>query len=323
MAEAELIRTCSIWRALEVVGDTSTLLILEASWIGARRFDDIRARSDLLPTLLSNRLKRLVTAGILDKTPYSDKPPRHEYRMTKKGRDLYWTALMMLRWERRWSPRAGKLEIRLRHRPCGQIFEPTPTCLHCKTQISARDVDWTEGPGVGWMAVRYSRRRQQRSAASERPDASALMDEVAQITGDRWASLVLRSIFTGLRKFDEIRRDTAMATNILSERLSWLVEKGVLRLHEYSAVPRRHEYRLTEKGIDYYPILLMLLQWGDKYYLSPEGPPLLLRHGNGGHALEPAVTCSKCGEPVRLRDVEFEVLEPDPAHLGTPLKIAV
>lgn len=310
MSEQKFIRTCSIWRALEVVGDTSTLLILEACWIGARRFDDIRVRSDLLPTLLSNRLKRLVETGILEKRLYSDKPPRHEYRLTDKGRDLYWTALMMLRWEHRWAPREGKLDIRLRHRTCGQLFEPTPTCLHCKSEISARNVSWTEGPGVGWMALRYSRRRQQRNAAAERAAHTALMDEVAQITGDRWASLALRSIFTGLRKFDEICRDTAMATNILSERLSWLVEKGVIELHEYSAVPRRFEYRLTEKGIDYYPVLLMLLQWGDKYYLAPEGPPLLLQHRPDGHDLEPAVTCSCCGEPVLIRDVEYEVVEP-------------
>ena len=310
MAEQNFIRTCSIWRALEVLGDTSTLLILEASWIGARRFADIRVRSDLLPTLLSNRLKRLVEAGILETVLYSSKPPRHEYHMTKKGRDLYWTALMMLRWERRWAPQEGKLDIRLRHRTCGKVFEPTPTCLHCHKEISAREVKWTEGPGVGWMAVRYSRRRQQRDSA-ERPDQTSLMDEVAQITGDRWASLALRSIFTGLRKFDEIRRDTAMATNILSERLSWLVERGVIKLHEYSAMPRRFEYRLTEKGIDYYPVLLMLLQWGDRYYLSPEGPPLLLQHGEDSHDLEPAVTCSCCGQPVRLADVEFEVVEPE------------
>jgi DNA-binding HxlR family transcriptional regulator len=310
MNEQKFIRTCSIWRALEVVGDTSTLLILEASWIGARRFDDIRERSGLLPTLLSNRLKRLVEARILEKRLYSEKPPRHEYRLTDKGRDLYWTALMMLRWEHRWAPREGKLDIRLRHRTCGQVFEPTPTCLHCKSEISARNVSWTEGPGVGWMAFRYSRRRQQRNAAAERAPHTALMDEVAQITGDRWASLALRSIFTGLRKFDEICRDTAMATNILSERLSWLIEKGVIELHEYSAVPRRFEYRLTDKGVDYYPVLLMLLQWGDTYYVAPEGPPLLLRHKPDWHDLEPAVTCSSCGEPVLIRDVEYEVLEP-------------
>ena len=310
MIDKKFIRTCSIWRALEIVGDTSTLLILEASLIGARRFDDIRARSELLPTLLSNRLSRLVQAGILERRRYTDKPPRHEYRLTAKGRDLYWTALMMLRWERRWAHREDKVTIRLRHRTCGELFDPTPLCLHCGEEVRARDMTWAEGPGVGWMAVQYSRRRRSRRAA-EREGHTALMDEVAQITGDRWASLALRSIFTGLRKFDEICRDTGMATNILSERLTWLVERGVIRLHEYSLNPKRYEYRLTEKGIDYYPVLLMLLQWGDKYYVSPEGPPLLLSHGADSHELQPVVVCSCCKAPIELTEVEFEVIEPE------------
>ncbi|HEX5380167.1 MAG TPA: helix-turn-helix domain-containing protein [Phenylobacterium sp.] len=304
MSSPKFIRTCSIWRALEVVGDTSVLLILEASWIGARRFDELRARTGLLQTLLSDRLKRLVAAGVLEKVLYSEAPPRFEYRMTRKGLDLYWPSLMMLRWERRWSAPDGKLRLRLRHRTCGYVFEPVPTCLKCGEEISARDVDWTEGPGVGWMAARYSRRRQQRHAVE---GASSLMVDVAQITGDRWASLVLRSIFTGLRHFDEIHRDTAMATNILSERLSWLTAQGVIRSHDLGG--RRSEYRLTEKGIDYYPVLLMLLQWGDKYYVSPEGPPLLLRHKADGHDLQPAVTCSCCGQPVEPHQVSFEVIE--------------
>jgi len=305
MTSPKFIRTCSIWRALEVVGDTSVLLILEASWIGARRFDEFRVRTGLLQTRLSDKLKKLVAAGVLEKKLYSTAPPRFEYHMTGKGRDLYWPALMMLRWERRWSSPEGKLRLALRHKTCGQVFEPVPTCLNCGEEISARDVDWTEGPGVGWMAARYSRRRQQRHAAV---NAQGLMVDVAQITGDRWASLVLRSIFTGLRRFDEIQRDTAMATNILSERLSWLTAQGVIRTHDLGA--RRFEYRLTEKGIDYYPVLLMLLRWGDKYYVSPEGPPLLLRHKSHGHDLEPAVTCSCCSQPVEPHAVDFEVFEP-------------
>jgi len=306
MHPPKFIRTCSIWRALEVVGDTAVLLILEANWIGARRFDELRDRTGLLQSKLSDRLKRLVGAGVLEKVRYTDAPPRFEYRMTRKGLDLYWPALMMLRWERRWSQRDGGLRLKLRHRLCGQVFEPVPTCLTCGDEINPRDVDWAEGPGVGWMAPLYSRRRQQRNSGEAE---SSLMVDVAQITGDRWAGLVLRSIFTGLRRFDEIHRDTAMATNILSERLSWLTGIGVIRSHELAG--RRSEYRLTDKGLDYYPVLLMLLRWGDKYYVSPEGPPLILRHKSGAHELDPAVTCSCCGRPVEPHDVAFEVIEAD------------
>ncbi len=308
MAEAKLIRTCSIWRALEIVGDTSTLLIIEASWMGSRRFDEFRAATGLRQSLLSDRLKRLVQEGLLKKRPYSTAPLRHEYHITEKGRGLYWASLMMLRWERRWTATAGKCEVRLYHRSCGSEFEPVPSCTRCGEEIGAFDVDWREGPGVGLMAARYSRRRQQRGAAAARPPATALLDEAAQILGDRWASLVIRSLFLGRRKFDEILEDTGMATNILSERLSWLVSKGMIRTHEYNSVPRRFEYRLTRKGIDYYPVLLMLLRWGDAHFAAPEGPPLLLRHRSGNHRLDPVVTCSACSGQVRPDDVRFELM---------------
>lgn len=307
---AKLIRSCSIWRALEVVGDTSTILILEASWIGARKFDQFRARTGLRQSLLSDRLKRLVAAEVMAKVQYSSAPPRFEYRMTRKGVDLYWPSLMMLRWERRWAASDTKCVVELTHKTCGKQFEPTPSCTACGDEINARDMSWSAGPGVGWMSARYSRRRQHRDSPSDRPPSSTLMDEVAQIMGDRWAGLVLRALFTGLRKFDEILSDSGMATNILSERLQWLISKGMIRTHEYSSVPKRHEYRLTRKGIDYYPVLLMLLQWGDKYYTAPEGPPLLLRHQGDTHDLRPVVTCSACGGDVRPQDVDFKVIEP-------------
>ncbi len=316
--EGKLIRTCSIWRALEVVGDTSTILILEASWLGARKFDQFRTRTGLRQSLLSDRLKKLVAADVMAKVQYSSAPPRFEYRMTRKGLDLYWPSLMMLRWEHRWAaPTGDKCDVQLTHKTCGKRFEPTPTCTACGDEISAKDMSWSPGPGVGWMSAQYSRRRQHRDSPSDRPPSSTLMDEVAQIMGDRWAGLVLRALFTGLRKFDEILNDSGMATNILSERLQWLISKGMIRTHEYSAVPKRYEYRLTRKGIDYYPVLLMLMQWGDKYYVAPEGPPLLLRHKRDAHDLRAVVTCSACGGEVKPQDVEFNVIEPARAAIAT------
>ena len=308
-AEQKLIRTCSIWRALEVVGDTATLLILEASWLGARRFDQFRIRTGLLKALISDRLKKLVAAGVLEKRPYTNTPPRFDYVMTQKGRDLYWTSLMLLRWEGLWGKAAGKISLTLRHRTCGKVFKPEPLCGHCKEPALAHLITWTEGPGVGRMAPVYSRRRQKREPMDESRVKTSLFDEAAQLMGDRWAGLILRSIFTGERKFDEILADTAMATNILSERLSWLSSIGVIKQHQYNESPARFEYRLTQKGIDYYPVLLMLLQWGDKYYVSPEGPPLILHHKPCGKELDAIVACSHCKEPLDPVDVEFTIRE--------------
>ncbi|MCG8442217.1 MAG: winged helix-turn-helix transcriptional regulator, partial [Caulobacterales bacterium] len=219
-AKTRFIRTCSIWRALEAIGDLPTILVLEASWLGARRFDQFRARTGLFKALLSDRLKHLVATELFERVAYSETPHRFEYRMTAKGRDLYWTALMMLRWERRWGAHAGKIEVRLTHSVCGEEFEPTPSCSACTGEIHARDVSWREGPGVGWMAASHVRRRRQRASQDGGPSRTTMFDDIAQVTGDRWSSLILRSVFTGLRRFDEIRGDTAIATNILSNRLS-------------------------------------------------------------------------------------------------------
>ncbi len=308
VAETKFIRTCSIWRALGVVGDFATLLILESIWQGARRFSEIQSRTDMLKALLSGRLKQLVANGLLVKVAYTDTPKRYEYRMTEKCRELYWTALMMLRWEKRWSSGHAKTSVILTHKGCGQEFDPIPSCSDCEKEIFARDVTWQEGPGVGWMAPTYSRRRQGegRQAAGER---TSLFHEIALVTGDRWAGLILRSVFTRLRKFDEIRKDTGIATNILSDRLNQLVESGFLFTHAYQDAPKRYEYRLTDKGWDYYPVLLMLLQWGDKWYASPEGPPLLLNHKLCGHELTPTVNCSACGGVISPDDVSYTLVE--------------
>lgn len=301
-----LIRTCSIWRALEIVGDTPTLLILEASWLGARRFDELRSRTGLLKALLSDRLKRLVEAGLFERQLYCKTPPRFAYAMTQKGRDVYWTSLMMLRWELGWGGGSGKITVALTHAACGHRFVPEPACGHCRQTIDATQVDWEEGPGVGWMAPLYSRRRQQRDSSA---GATSLLDEAAQLMGDRWASLILRSIFTGVTRFDDIRIDTAIATNILAERLGWLQSLGVIRQRAYPSTPPRNEYRLTRKGVEYYPVLLMLMRWGDRYYVSPEGPPLILRHKACDHALQPEVVCSHCRATLRPEDVSFEIEE--------------
>lgn len=297
-----LIKTCSIWRALEVVGDTSTLLILEASWLGARRFDDFLSATGLLRALLSDRLKKLVVNGLVEKSLYISRPPRYKYIMTEKGRDLYPVALMLLRWEIEWGEKSNNITIELKHELCGKDFIPVSSCHNCHDAIDIGKIEWKEGPGVGWMAPIYSRRRQQRARTEE---GSRIFEQAAQLMGDRWASLIMRSIFTGIHRFEEIRQDTAIATNILAERLVWLEELGIIKQVQNAAAPLRMEYRCTRKGVTYFPALLLLMEWGDKYYGSPEGPPLLLTHTACGQTLKPEVVCSECGVPILNTEVAF------------------
>jgi DNA-binding HxlR family transcriptional regulator len=278
------------------------LLILEASLLGARKFDDFLTATGLLRALLSDRLKKLVANGLVEKRLYNERPPRFEYVLTKKGRDLYPIALILLRWEIEWGEKSNEITVGLRHEICGQSFLPVPSCHSCHSSFNIAEIDWKEGPGVGWMAPIYSRRRQQRASTEE---GSRIFEQAAQLLGDRWASLIMRSIFTGIHRFEEIRQDTAIATNILAERLAWLENFGVIKQVQYASAPQRFEYRTTRKGAAYFPALLMLMEWGDKYYGSPEGPPILLTHTTCGKRLSPEVVCSVCSVPIQARDVAF------------------
>ncbi len=121
--------------------------------------------------------------------------------------------------------------------------------------------------------------------------------------GERWALMVLRDLFLGRRRFDEIQESLGVASNVLSQRLATLVEEGVVERRRYSEHPERFEYRLTEKGRDLQPVLLAMLRWGDRYTAGPEGPPLELVHDGCGKAFQMVPTCSECGEELDWRHV--------------------
>jgi DNA-binding HxlR family transcriptional regulator len=110
------------------------------------------------------------------------------------------------------------------------------------------------------------------------------------LIGDRPTFLVLREAFSGVRRFDDMQRRTAVPRQVLSHRLGRLVAEGLLRKVRYQEPGQRgrDEYRLTGKGLDLYPVLVALMEWGDRHAVGTSGPPVLLRHRD-------------CGEPVELR----------------------
>ena len=303
MTSTKYIRTCSICRALDVIGDKPTLLILESYWLGTRRFSAFQHQTGLLKTVVSDRLKKLVDTGCFEKVKYSDRPKRYEYRGTEKFYDLYPVALTMLHWEQNWGVSAGKINVSLIHKSCNQITRPNSVCQACKTLIDPRDVVWSEGPGVGVMPALYSRRR--RGGSSNRNTSTPLFDEIIDIVGDRWSALIVRSIFTNLNSYQDICNDTGIATNILAERLQYLSQKDVIKKH--SSV-----YKLTPKGRAIYPILLALMTWGDKWYADENGPPLYLTHKPCKQNLQGQLVCSECDENITMRDILFEFVQTDP-----------
>jgi DNA-binding HxlR family transcriptional regulator len=149
----------------------------------------------------------------------------------------------------------------------------------------------------------------QTSAAGAKRGNQAMIDSVIELFGDRWSTLVVRSCFTGIHRFDEIQRDTLMASNILSDRLSRLQAQGIVKAKPYSAHQDRFEYRLTHKGHGLYPVLLALLQWGDTWFADAEGPPLLLSHEQCDHNLSMSPVCSACRSKLDISNLSFKILD--------------
>ena len=152
-----------------------------------------------------------------------------------------------------------------------------------------------------------------------------------EVVGERWTLLIIRDVFLGIRRFDDIQRDLGVARNVLQARLERLVDEGILVKRPYQERPLRCEYRLTEKGADLWPVLVALLQWGDRHALEGERPTILQHRGCGGSSTTAAAawragpTCpspkrSPYG-PVRARRPRlppFQSAESTRARAGTP-----
>jgi len=139
-----------------------------------------------------------------------------------------------------------------------------------------------------------------------RTDTSGWPCTIARSTavlGDHWNLLLIRQACLGTRRFDDFQRVLGIGRNILAGRLHQLVDEGLLRRVEYQLNPVRHEYRLTDKGRDVYPILAAMAAWGERWLTGPEGTPLVLHHTGCHHDMHAVVVCSECEQPLDVREV--------------------
>jgi DNA-binding HxlR family transcriptional regulator len=138
---------CSVAQCLEVVGEWWSLLIVRDAFLGVCRFDDFQARLGISRNILNARLTRLVDEGVLERVPYRDNPPRWEYRLTEKGRDLWHVLTAMRQWGDRWAAPNGP-PLQVRHETCGHAVEGVLVCSHCGEELDPRSLDPEPGPGA-------------------------------------------------------------------------------------------------------------------------------------------------------------------------------
>ena len=143
----------------------------------------------------------------------------------------------------------------------------------------------------------------------QRTDFAQMTCSIARslaVAGEPWSPLVLRDVWVGINRFDDLQRDLGVSRKVLTERLKHLVEAGMLERRAYSTRPARYEYVLTRKGLEFVDVLMAMAAWGDRWTAGEAGPPVLRRHRACGQITQVELRCSVCGETLHAADVDVE-----------------
>ena len=298
-------RASSINRALDQIGDKWCLMIIQEVFWGINSFNEMMETIGVSRGVLSDRLKWLQSVDCLRKAGDSSST-RMRYHLTRKSLDIYDCALMAVAWERQFYSTPELDRVALVHKPCGKPFTPIMCCASCDAVIQAGDTQYSPGPGATSDEREKKVRRRSSIPVDNIPSSRSLYRNLVNIVGDRWTANVIALAFHGLTRFDQFHRELPVATNILSDRLKFLVQEEIFKQVPYQQKPQRLEYQLTVKGEATYPYFLALLQWGDKW-CDPQqgGKPMQLSHTLCEQTLVGEVRCSECNSALQARDVEF------------------
>ena len=141
-------QACSIARSSAIIGDPWVLLILREAFFGHRRFADFVEFTGAQPSTVSDRLKRLVDAGILESSLYQQHPPRNEYTLTQMGRDLQPVLMFLTKWGDTHLAGGDGAPVINTHTECEHNADPIAVCGHCNLPLTNRNVQSTAGPGA-------------------------------------------------------------------------------------------------------------------------------------------------------------------------------
>ncbi|MDH7796316.1 MULTISPECIES: helix-turn-helix domain-containing protein [unclassified Beijerinckia] len=299
--------------AQAVTGDAWTLHILRHAFRGTRRYSQWRElfAGEGMPIpepVLSDRLGRLVSYQVLERQPTTPQGAHLEYRLTDRGLEL-WTLLISIRdWEERYAGgRRGKNTAMIVHTSCGHPTHPTLICSHCSKTVTARDtrLDMIVAKSGTSAAKLLKVPNTRRSNAAERgARGKFLRTQTLQIIGDRWSNMLLGALFLGKHGFDELRGFLAIPPAVLSNRLAKFVSLGVLQKENHAETPRRKFYRLTDKGLALFPLVIFTVDWGNRW-LTAHPEHFRIVHTTCGATLRPTLACSHCHEHLQRQTVQL------------------
>lgn len=289
---------------LGALGDEWNLWILRYAVEGCRRYGDWIAHGAISNSVLSSRLAQLTELGLFEKVQYSDRPVRHEYVLTRRGLGVWPILLTMWAWEKSWAPVSDVPLPTMRHTACRSTFTPVLVCRACGEAATRRDVAAHLGPSGDWSRSVPASIGRRRSTSVKRP--SQVLPHTMELLGNRWSAAMLGALFLGANRFGELAERTSAPPAMVADRLRRFDDLGVIKTEPNPNRPDWMTYLLTEKGEAFFPVVALMIAWGQQWFRAPEGPAVVFTHLSCGNSFEPRLTCSNCSRELRARDILIE-----------------
>jgi DNA-binding HxlR family transcriptional regulator len=281
-----------------IVGDEWTLWIVQTALDpGISRYNDWLRDGPISSSVLTARLASLVDAGVLERSAYTAHPPRFDYILTRRGQQMWPILLTMWSWERSWVHDAAHPLPQVRHTRCGRVFEPIAVCTACGQETGARDVQANLGPAWSWERSIPSATTRRRAPSGAHP--REVVAQTMAVIGNRWSAALLLSAFLGATRFGEFELQMGAPPTIVAERLRTFCELDFLSQTPNPQRPDWVTYHLTAKARAFFPVVSAALDWGQRWFHSPEGPALEQVHLSCGKDFHPRLLCDQCREPLR------------------------
>ena len=290
-----------------IVGDEWTLWIVEMGLHGHTQYNEWLHAGPISSSVLTARLSRLVEADVMERVQYTSRPPRHDYKLTARGRSMWPILLTMWDWEQTWVNEPEENLPFMRHTTCDSIFSPIMHCDACDETVAARDIVSRFGPSGTWERSIPSAATRRRSHGGSRP--AELVKQTMALIGNRWSAALLGAAFMGSTRFGEFEQRMGAPPTIVAERLRTFCELGVLTQVPNPRRPDWTVYHLTDKGRGFFPVVASVLEWGQRWFHAPDGPAIRMEHQRCRRTFHPRLTCSVCSE--RLRGHAVRVVRED------------
>ncbi|AOW93842.1 hypothetical protein BFN03_17470 [Rhodococcus sp. WMMA185] len=289
-----------------LTGDEWNLRIVRCAIAGATRFQDWLERLPISNAVLTSRLGMLVDLGVLRRSEYQQRPVRYEYLLTRRGRDLWPSLVAIWGWELAWVPEHTPPIPPLHHLSCDHDFLPELTCAFCSESVQPRDVAGTFGPAGGWDRSVPSASTRRRSRGGTVGEDLAFPQTYA-LLGNRWSAAMVGAAFAGAHLFKDFERILSAPPTVLSDRLRRFCELDIFEVVSAGGRRDRPVYHLTDKGRAFFPVIMLIVAWGQRWFHSPEGQAMTFRHqlpdSEADHPFDPRLACGHCRRELRGTDI--------------------